>query len=284
LSNMASSIKALFILAFFTTWQCSSGTLYQSGAPGRDQVSRIHLPIHPNHYSGGFHLSIKLETGGETCSTREVYQFSRGQQLNWHGSHLGRCRGFSVDSSTRVYLQTVSNNEYQVQGTMTIYTSSSTRYQAQMETGWRSHESNGLSYGVSAVGDYVNQLTRPEACPTDETLLERTSCRRDQLRTYDVTQERFPLTCTTRYGNSRGTGCNLVSKTFDPNHPDPDYYHSSGFRCIHSDFEARQFQYCCLTHRVKNAEGETMIPKCDNGRPEQPEQATFDQQSDDDFF
>jgi hypothetical protein len=129
-------------------------------------------------------------------------------------------------------------------------------------------------------GGYVNPLTRAEPCPTDL----RTSCRRDQLRTYDVTQEKFRLTCTTRYGNSEGTGCNLVSKTFDPNHPDPDYYHSSGFRCIPSVFEARQFQYCCLTHRVENANGETMIHHCDDILPEQPEQATFDQQSDDDFF
>jgi len=112
-----------------------------------------------------------------------------------------------------------------------------------------------------------DEVVRPtELCPTDE----ETSCHKDDLRTYEVTQERFQLTCAPNYRD----GCDLVSKTFDPDHPDEDYYRNSGFRCVPSVFFGRQFRYCCLTHRVENANGDTMIPHCDTVTQDQPEQGT----------
>ena len=85
-------------------------------------------------------------------------EFWRGDELTWSGFELGDCEGFPVDSSTMVQLHTRSNNRYAVQGTMTIFTSSSPQYQAHMSTGWRNQEDNGLSYGVSVVGKSSDKI------------------------------------------------------------------------------------------------------------------------------
>jgi len=135
-----------------------------------DEVSRIDLPIHSCAGCGGRKLSVRLETGTDSCSTTIIDSFSRGRELSWSGRQLGNCQQFTVDSSTRIRLHTDHRNQYAVQGTMTIHTNSHPYY-VNIPTSWRGVGDNVVAWRAmvdktdenAAIneGDEVRQIYLP---------------------------------------------------------------------------------------------------------------------------
>ena len=116
-------------------------------SPFSGEVRRIHLPINSCNGCGGYELSVSLHTGNSSCSTTIKESFSSGDNLIWSRRQLGDCQGFTVHSRTKIALHTSQTNKYAVQGTMTIYTDS-TSYNAFIPNGWRSMSDNLKTYGI----------------------------------------------------------------------------------------------------------------------------------------
>ena len=103
---------------------------------------------------GGYQLSIRLETGGNNCSTW-AKDFYSGEDLTWSGSQLGNCQGFPVNSRTRINLHTDDSNEYAVFGYLIILADCNL-YRARIPTTWRNWGHNWKTYGITFDTDFAD--------------------------------------------------------------------------------------------------------------------------------
>ena len=110
-----------------------------------DEVRRIYLPIYSCTRCGGSKLSVRLETGKDSCSTTVIDSFSSGEELSWSGSQLGNCQQFSADGSTRIQLHTDQSGQYAVQGTLSIHTNLHP-YHVNIPTSWRGLGDNVVAW------------------------------------------------------------------------------------------------------------------------------------------
>ena len=121
-----------------------------------DEIRGIYLPIYSCNGCGGRKLSVRLESGMDSCSTTVIDSFSSGEELSWSGSQLGDCQRFSVDGSTKIQLHTDQSNQYAVQGTMTIHTNLHP-YHVNIPTSWRGLGDNVVAW--EAMGDMTYEST-----------------------------------------------------------------------------------------------------------------------------
>jgi len=215
-------------------------------------IERIVMPMYEDQRAGGKKIKVRINTGGANgiwCTTKVIPIVYGRQVVSWEGEELNGCEMMDVNDETDVYLQTEKRGDSFAPRKLEIEMNDKlfTRWEARLGPFNRNEyrfDRNNQRRPVKQMwppeGRVVEPRPKPLTCPSAED-----TCPASDMYSYKLLSNRR-MNCVFE--------CPYVSQTnYSTN---IDVTDGTGHRCIRTDYESSQFNWCCKSRAT------TGIPKC----------------------
>jgi len=212
-------------------------------------IERIVMPMFDDEEAGGKKIKVKINTNGDTCTTKVKPIVYGRQVVSWEGEDLNGCEMMDINDETDVYLQTEKRRDSFAPKRLEIEMNDKlfTRWEVRLGHFTRNEYhfyKNNNRLGVKQVwpipGRVMEPRETPLICPGAED-----ACPVSDMYAYQLLSNRR-MNCVFE--------CQYVSQTnYSTNIVVTD---GTGHRCVEMDYASSQFGWCCKSKATSG------IPKC----------------------